>query len=146
MRRASVSPLAARSESGNAMQIDVERLVNDPHRSASHLDGLTLCPPPFHNAQNRCTDCSFLPHKGLGCRSAAMTGKSYKPCLYAAGLCTASSYFMKKTSSYRRRADRLRPASRGPPSPLPPAQGRSAGHRLSCCPPRHPLSARRHSF
>ena len=53
---------------------------------------------------------------------------------------------MKKTSSYRHRADRSRPASRGPPSPLPPAQGRSAGHRLSCCRPRHPLSARRRSF
>ena len=53
---------------------------------------------------------------------------------------------MKKTSSYRHRADRSRPALRGPPSPLPPAQGRSAGHRLSCCPLRHPPSARRRSF
>ena len=41
MRRASVSPLAARSESGNAMQIDVERLVGNPHRSATQLGGFT---------------------------------------------------------------------------------------------------------
>jgi len=32
--------------------------------------------------------------------------------------------------------DRSRPALRGPPSPLPQTHGRSAGHRLSCCPPR----------
>ena len=153
MRRASVSPLAARSESGNAMQIDLDRLVNDPHRSATQINGLiAFARHQFIMLKSLHRLFPFAPQRtGLSIGRNDWKGLQGVPPMkrapfYAVGSCTASSYFMKKTSSYRHRADRLRPASRGPPSPLPPAQGRSAGHRLSCCPPRHPLSTRRHSF
>ena len=81
------------------MQIDVERLVNDPHRSATHLGGFTA----FARHQFimlKSLDRLFpfaLRRTGLSIggnhwKRATSRGPDEKGILYAIGMCTASSY------------------------------------------------------
>ena len=116
MRRASVSPLAARSESGNAMQIDVEHLVGNPPRSATHLgESTAFARHQFIMLKALHRLFPFAPRRtgpsigGNHSERATRRAPDEKGALYAVGMCTASSYFMKKTSSYRHHADHSRP-------------------------------------
>jgi hypothetical protein len=98
MRRASVSPLAARSEPGNAIRIDVERLVNDPIAARPPRWVYRLRPSPIHNAQIVGPPVPFCPTKDWAVdrrqslEIATRRAPDEKGTFYAVGMCTASSF------------------------------------------------------
>ena len=73
---------------GNAMQIDVERLVNDPHRSATHLGRFTA----FARHQFLLPTKDWAVDRRQSLERATRRAPDEKGALYAVGMCTASSY------------------------------------------------------